>query len=648
VHSLLEAGLSNALAATVLALLAAAAGCICRRPAVLHALWLLVLVKLITPPLLRVPLPWPPAPAAAARSVVIDQEIGRQQPDPRLLATDVPTPPTPDLPEISEPHERSREVLPVTVSSAAAVRSEPDAPRPPAEPLSSSHERTEEPSVPAAVSIQSILVGLWCVGGAGWLALALMRLGRFDIELKHAWLAPAADQERVRQLGHRLGLARSPRLWLVPAAIAPMLYALPGTIRLLVPLALWQRLTNGQRDALVLHELAHCKRRDHWLRWVELMVLALFFWHPVAWWARSRLRQLEEELADAWVLWAMPGEAETYARTLLEAVSFLSENRPALPQLASGIGHVHCLRRRLKMIMCRSVPRRAGHAGAVLVVGLWSAGLLCSPVLGQNAPRAEEPLVVGQRDPYTLVQAAPQDRPKERPKPTAPADPSTSDYSRRRSWASEEQSLDASDEVSLLKLQLDGKKAELEEADALVQGAAQRHRLLQQNATAGAASATEMQQAETEARVQAARKRAKEAQVREVELRLQQATRRLSRLRQGDAPRDPGAGSEEAGPYRAAGSSDQRFERLERKLDELTREVSALRQELQRRRFPDKADGPKTPVYDKPEPRKAPSRSEGEFAPLDPLRPSTDKPDLPLFPEKAPSPDKAAAPERAR
>ena len=48
--TLLHVGLGNALAATVLALLAAATGRLCRRPAVTHALWLLVLLKLVTPP----------------------------------------------------------------------------------------------------------------------------------------------------------------------------------------------------------------------------------------------------------------------------------------------------------------------------------------------------------------------------------------------------------------------------------------------------------------------------------------------------------------------------------------------------------------------------------------------------------------------
>ena len=49
--NLLHVGLSNALAAAVLALLAAGATvCLRRRPALVHGLWLLVVFKLLTPP----------------------------------------------------------------------------------------------------------------------------------------------------------------------------------------------------------------------------------------------------------------------------------------------------------------------------------------------------------------------------------------------------------------------------------------------------------------------------------------------------------------------------------------------------------------------------------------------------------------------
>src|SRR3954469_14754442 len=60
--------LANAVCALALAVPAWLVGRYARRPALAHALWLLVLLKLVTPPLLRPELPWlapPPAKAAA-------------------------------------------------------------------------------------------------------------------------------------------------------------------------------------------------------------------------------------------------------------------------------------------------------------------------------------------------------------------------------------------------------------------------------------------------------------------------------------------------------------------------------------------------------------------------------------------------------
>jgi hypothetical protein len=58
-ETLLRIGLSNAVVALLMALVVVTVACVWRRPAVLHALWLLVLIKLVTPPLVWAPVPWP-------------------------------------------------------------------------------------------------------------------------------------------------------------------------------------------------------------------------------------------------------------------------------------------------------------------------------------------------------------------------------------------------------------------------------------------------------------------------------------------------------------------------------------------------------------------------------------------------------------
>src|SRR6266481_9610721 len=56
---LLQVALSNAVMASLLALLAAAVTYFVRRPALAHGLWLLVLLKLLTPPIIPLQVSWP-------------------------------------------------------------------------------------------------------------------------------------------------------------------------------------------------------------------------------------------------------------------------------------------------------------------------------------------------------------------------------------------------------------------------------------------------------------------------------------------------------------------------------------------------------------------------------------------------------------
>src|SRR5438132_10963338 len=55
---LISMTLTNAVLATLLALVAFAASRLVRSPALTHLLWVVVLLKLITPPLVQVPIGW--------------------------------------------------------------------------------------------------------------------------------------------------------------------------------------------------------------------------------------------------------------------------------------------------------------------------------------------------------------------------------------------------------------------------------------------------------------------------------------------------------------------------------------------------------------------------------------------------------------
>ncbi len=361
-HALLSTAASNALVATALAAVAALAARRCR-PAVAHGLWLLVLLKLVTPPLLPVALPWP-----AGANPPAEEGTHAAQPPAAPAAAEAPAP------AVERP--------PPTVGPV--VIAEPPAPPAAVEPAIPAPPPPQTP--PVRLPWEGALAAAWLSGSLAWWAAAGWRLARFHRALRALSPAPPEVQAQAGRLAALLGLRRCPGVWFVPAPVSPMLLALGRMPRLLLPAALWGRLDEGQRDALLAHELAHLRRRDHWVRRLELLVLGLYWWHPVAWWARRRLQEAEEECCDAWVVWALPGLAPAYAAALVETVAFVSQTRPALPAGASGAGQVPLLKRRLTMILRGPGPRSLSRPGLLALLGLAVLLLPLAPTGARPAP----------------------------------------------------------------------------------------------------------------------------------------------------------------------------------------------------------------------------------------------------------------------
>jgi beta-lactamase regulating signal transducer with metallopeptidase domain len=253
----------------------------------------------------------------------------------------------------------------------------------------------------AALSV--FVFGVWLAGTGLWLVVAGTRIYRFQRLLRYGRAAPAPLQQRACLLAERFALGRCPTVWLVPGRVSPLLWALGKEVCLVLPMDLMTRLGPQEQASLLAHELAHARRRDHWVRWLEFAVSGLYWWLPVVWWARRQLQQAEEECCDAWVVWTLPTAAKAYAKALLQTVDFL-DARPALPPVASGVGHVRLLRRRLTMIvrqpLCPQLPWPV-HLGVIVI------GLLVLPIAPARlaAQGSKEKPAIAVSDDKVLVQA---------------------------------------------------------------------------------------------------------------------------------------------------------------------------------------------------------------------------------------------------
>jgi|GEM_PF-1880133 len=226
---------------------------------------------------------------------------------------------------------------------------------------------------------------LWLTGSVLIVILSLWRRWMGMRWLRHATPAGPQVQEVVRQVSEALGLSRSPRVVFVQAAVSPMIWC--GFRPLLVlPTSLWRTLDEDSRRAVLVHELAHVRRWDHVLCWLEAGIGAIYWWHPVVWWVRRRLHEEAEASCDTWVTTLFPANRRAYASALVVTKSFVSSRAESRgPWLGVASGSAKRLARRITMVMThKSAPRMSmlGVFVTTLVVATGAfvmPGLACPP-----------------------------------------------------------------------------------------------------------------------------------------------------------------------------------------------------------------------------------------------------------------------------
>ena len=393
----LEIALGNAVVASLLALLAFAVGRICRRPALTHSLWLLVLLKLLTPPMLQIPIASRPADGDGFAAVQLQVDEGRRTEErfrrPNISHGDEIN----QWGQASEPTDQS-DLVDESPIAAAPASTLPSARSPAAGPRPVETSRTGSGSAAAEKAaarnpraiVAAFLAFVWIAGSILLAILAVARIVRFHRLLKDGMPAPGWLRDEVERLAERIGLKRLPTILLVGETISPLTWSLGRKPQLILPEKFLERMGREERESTLLHELFHIRRHDDWVRFLELAASCCYWWHPVVWWARREIQWSEEACCDACVVWHSSSGGRPYANALLAMVDFLSDTRSMVPPVASGFGRVGSLKRRLTMIMEGTTPRRLSGMGRLAVIAIAVCFLPLWPSVGQERSTAAE------------------------------------------------------------------------------------------------------------------------------------------------------------------------------------------------------------------------------------------------------------------
>ena len=156
--------------------------------------------------------------------------------------------------------------------------------------------------------------------------------------------------------------------WKITARVRQVLVV--GVFRpvILFPVGLLVRLTPAEVEAILLHELHHVRRYDVLWNSVQLLVVSLFFYHPVVYWLTRRIdREREYGCDDA--ASAVSGQ-QTYARALVRVARF---SLPPTTTYTMSAVDQRTLTSRVRRLF--GPPAREGHAISSFLLALVPLGI---------------------------------------------------------------------------------------------------------------------------------------------------------------------------------------------------------------------------------------------------------------------------------
>lgn len=140
-----------------------------------------------------------------------------------------------------------------------------------------------------------------------------------------------------------------------------------------------QELSSEELKVILLHELAHLKRRDLWTNLAQKLIKAVFFFHPAVWWIDRRLA-LEREIACDDMVLAQTSDAKGYAESLVSIAErvFAKKSRvgKTFAMAQAALGRVHEISDRLAQILDnrpranRGMRRAVAMAATVAIVAI--------------------------------------------------------------------------------------------------------------------------------------------------------------------------------------------------------------------------------------------------------------------------------------
>ncbi|MBI2823912.1 MAG: hypothetical protein HYX69_04370 [Planctomycetia bacterium] len=353
------------------------------RPHLAHALWLVVLVKCVTPPVWGSPLgvfSWITTATGAAHG---GANASAARVDARTADRNWHDARAADSATI-EAHQIGVSHGVKETPAEGILRA--DAPS------------TTAASVVSRARLKAFAIAAWLTGIVAVTAVAVIR------SLCCWWRLRTSHDERreplerlVRRMSRRLGLRRQVRLRITTGRVGPAVIGLARPT-ILLPACVVRDKSAADLEPLLAHELIHVRRGDLWLSLLQVIAQAVWWFHPLVWLAGRMIAREAERCCDEEVIGELGCEPARYARGLLDVLA-LKRTLVAVPALP-GVRAVDITSKRLERIMTlgqgchRRTPWWCWLAmGLIAVMALPGSPLA---VTGSEAPEEESDAAVAE------------------------------------------------------------------------------------------------------------------------------------------------------------------------------------------------------------------------------------------------------------
>lgn len=347
-----------------------------------YGLFVLALLKLVTPPLVAMPIESlvvkreTKPPATATTLIDSDRSVSEPITDVATLQqaiNEIPNSSTRDdlrasqgIVVIPEPEEAKR-----SSSSEADFETESPESIPVANAEDSSPNQMkavpEKRSLSAWMLISYSVLATW---GFGSILLALKhfrQLRSWRRLIAESEVACDSEQRELQQLAEQVGLRRVPELRLTQARISPLAWGF-GRSKILLPKKLVALLNKQELRLLLLHELIHLKRCDHWVRLLEMVAGLVYWWLPTYWLTTRSLQQVEERLCDQHVLYISSQSQNEYLEMLMKTLEFLSKPKRSMGLASQAISSKLVKQRFLQILEGKHTDSNKHRAFTILFI----------------------------------------------------------------------------------------------------------------------------------------------------------------------------------------------------------------------------------------------------------------------------------------